>query len=241
MAREVVERLEALGEECSMAEERCRKMYGDTRYVRFSPQEAQRIVAIGGDGSVLRAAKSAIQWEKPLLGINSGRLGFLCALDADDSEHWTADYMSSLVPAQRTYLSFVLDGQEHHALNDVVVAKEYFGEAMELEVGFCKEQHRFCADGLVIATPTGSTAYNMSAGGAVMHPQVPALVVTPICAHDGRIRSKVIPQDAVVDVKLLRSYGGKASIYVDGEFCGAITDSFCVGAAKKTLTLYTKA
>ncbi len=235
----VVERFLELGAECSMAEERCLKMYEDTRFVLFPPEEADLIVAIGGDGSVLRGAKLAVELNKPLLGVNSGRLGFLCALDAKHRDRWTADLWRGLVPTQRTLLSFTLGEKEYFSLNDVIVAKEHFGESMEMEVSFCGEKYRFCGDGVVISTPTGSTAYNLSAGGAVLHPDVPALVVTPICPHDGGVRSKVIPQNAVVWMTLHRAGNGKAEVYSDGVLCGTITDSLHVQAAKKTLTLYT--
>ena len=240
LAAEVLARFEQLGEECSMAEERSVRLCGDRRYFRFSPAEADRIVAIGGDGSVLRGAKEAIQWNKPLLGVNSGRLGFLCALDAQETQSWTPELFRSLTPTKRILLSFTLNGKEYFSLNDVIVAKEHFGESMEMEVSFCKESHRFCGDGVVIATPTGSTAYNMSAGGAILHPEVPALAVTPICPHDGRIRSKVIPLHAEICIRLCRVLGGKASVYSDGELCGTIDDSFQIRGARKTLTLYAK-
>lgn len=240
LADGVVERFRELGAECSMEEERCLRMYGNTRFARFSPEEADLIVAIGGDGSVLRAAKLAVKLGKPLLGVNSGRLGFLCALDAMETEKWTPEFLKNLTPAKRKLLSFTLGEKEYFSLNDVVIAKENFGESMESEVSFCEEKHRFCGDGVIVATPTGSTAYNMSAGGALLHPDVSALVVTPICPHDGRIRSKVIPSEAVVWITLLRSPGGKAQVYSDGELCGTITDSLHVQIANKTLTIYTK-
>ncbi len=241
LALGVVERFLEMGETCSMAEERCMKMYGDARYHLFPPEEADVIVAIGGDGSVLRAAKLAVEYEKPLLGVNSGRLGFLCALDAKQRDGWTCDLWKRLVPTRRMLLSFTLGEKEYFSLNDVIVAKEHFGESMEIEVSFCGEKHRFCGDGVVVSTPTGSTAYNLSAGGAILHPDVPALVVTPICPHDGRIRSKVIPRDAVVWMTLHRAVSGRAEVYSDGEKSGEITDSLHVQTANKTLTLFTNA
>ena len=237
LAVAVTRRLVELGNTCSMDPERCEKMYSDRRYVLFPPEEADMIVAIGGDGSVLRGAKLAVRFDIPLLGINSGRLGFLCALDAKDLNSWTPGTLESLVPSKRSLLSFELDGKEFSSLNDVIVAKENFGESMEMDVSFCKEGYRFCGDGVIVATPTGSTAYNLSAGGAVVHLDVPAFVVTPICPHEPGVRSKVIPQNACVEITLHRTGGRKAQVYSDGEYCGTVTESLRIRGSEKILTL----
>ena len=224
---------------CSLEENTSKMIYGDDRLARFSAQEADMIVAIGGDGAVLRAAQTALEHDKPLLGINTGRLGHLCCLQLQDLENITQDIFASFRACERTLLQFELDQKQYRALNDVIIAKEHFGETLELA---CKagETPYGCwrGDGLIIATPTGSTAYNVSAGGPVVAPQVSAFVLTAICPHNEKIPSGVVADDQVICTDILRATDGSACVYADGVFCGKVADTLAVRRSDKTLSLY---
>jgi NAD+ kinase len=181
------------------------------------------VVVLGGDGTLLAVARAAGGRTVPILGVNLGGLGFLTATTLEalypTLEHvlagrFTAEDRMTLSVAQSR------DGQvlaEHVALNDVVVAKGPLGRLIDLEVrvdGQPMTQYR--ADGLIIATPTGSTAYNLSASGPILFPTLDAVVLTPICAHALTNRPIALPGSAVLEVALL-SDAPDVVLLVDGQ------------------------
>ena len=226
---------------CSLDEDTSTLIYGDDRLARFSACEADMIVAIGGDGAVLRAAQVAIAYDKPLLGINTGRLGHLCCLQLKELDDLTEERFAQCKTSPRTVLEFELDGKTYHALNDVIIAKEHFGETLELKTWVDGEARKsFRGDGLIIATPTGSTAYNVSAGGPVLDACVPAFVMTAICPHNERISAQVIGDNAKIEVQIVRATNGVACVYADGAACGTVESLFTVKRREKTLSLICK-
>lgn len=201
----------------------------------FTPEEADLIVSLGGDGAVLRASKIAVSAGKPLFGINSGRLGYLCALRYEDA----ADFdrvLSECTLSKRTLLQCKLDGQSYTALNDVVVTKMDLGESVDLSCTMEDgEPLHIRGDGLIVATPTGSTAYNLSAGGPVLDASAKAFVLTPICSHASLSHAIVLPDERPLSV---RRRTGNALVFVDGKNIGALTDAVQIQKADRTLLLY---
>ncbi len=153
-------------------------------------KEVSFAVILGGDGTFLRAARYTFGSDIPLYGINLGRLGFLATGSPESAEEDIKTIIAGRYTLQRRHL---LKGQilrsgrlvhELHALNDFVISKGSIARVTDIEVRVGKETLTlFLADGLILSTPTGSTAYALSAGGPIVPPHVPCMIVAPICAH----------------------------------------------------------
>jgi NAD+ kinase len=167
------------------------------------------VITIGGDGTILRAGKQAAVAGKPLLGINTGRLGFMATLEADDPGKLSRLKSGEFTASRR----MLLQVGEHLALNDVVLHREAASHLSEVIVNRADtEVMRFRADGIVIATPTGSTAYSLSAGGPIIEPELECFVATAICPHCLFNRPMVF----TANEPLIVSAGGSRTI-IDGE------------------------
>jgi len=180
------------------------------------------IVVLGGDGTLLSVARRHAGGP-PILGVNLGRLGFLTEVARDDLYPALVDILAGRFEVEPRSLFEVLleraDGRRRRylALNDAVITKTALARIIELNVSVDgRPVSRYRADGLVISTPTGSTAYNLSAGGPILHPQLPVAVLTPICPHTLTLRPLVVPDTSVVEVTLETP---RESVYltVDGQ------------------------
>jgi NAD+ kinase len=168
------------------------------------------LIVLGGDGTFLWAARLVENTRIPIFGINLGRLGFLTEITVDEIKN-SLDMLSKnqLNIEERTTLkvSLIRNGNiisEHQCLNDAVINKGAIARVIDLELKLQNESiTKYKADGLIISTPTGSTAYSLSAGGSIVHPFVNAFVLTPICPHMLTQRSIIIPDNYVISVKLL--------------------------------------
>ena len=180
---------------------------------------ADMIFVIGGDGTILRAAKSALVYDKPILGINAGRLGFLSDIEADDLSVIKKLFERSCPIEKRSVLLVTVGEKSAYAINDVFVTYNEPGKTAELFVK-CGEHEvrRYRADGIVIATPDGSTAYSMSAGGPIIDTTLDAIVMTPVCPHSLISRSIVFSSDKTISIG--SSFNGdeeNVDVIVDGE------------------------
>jgi NAD+ kinase len=195
------------------------------REIKIVAQERpDAVVAVGGDGTVLRAARIALDHDVPLLGVNVGRKGFLAevepgqipeALDILASGRWRE--------SSRTTIQARLNEDPTVAgINDVVVEKTGGHSLISLEVQVNEERFiDYHADGLVFATPTGSTAYNLSSGGPLMDPEVEALIISPVAPHSLFSKSLVLRADAVIRCTLVAER--PATVSVDGRDLGVAT------------------
>jgi len=153
------------------------------------------ILVIGGDGTFLSVAPAAVRHGVPIAGFNLGTLGFLTELGTGSIRNTLERLLTRGMPlSERKVLRVELEGGHYLALNDVVASKGNIARIiqLELQVNHTKIAH-IRADGLIISTPTGSTAYSLSAGGPIVNPEVNALVITPICAHSLTLRPLVVP------------------------------------------------
>ena len=188
------------------------------------PAALDGLVTLGGDGTLLRGARFLDGRDIPILGVNLGRLGFLTSCQSEDFEAALRNLASGDYVAQpRMALSAkVIDqgGQprkQWRALNDFVLHKGGFARVVRLNVFVDDESiGTYAADGIVISTPTGSTAYSLSAGGPVVVPTLESIVLTPISPHTLAIRSLVIPADAEVTVEANES-PTELLVTVDGQ------------------------
>lgn len=207
--------------------------------------EADLAVSIGGDGTVLKAARLVAGTRIPLLGINLGGLGFLTASAcAGASACLEAALRGELRAEERMMLrvSVVRRGRErcaHVALNDAVIGKGAEARLMALET-FIGDEYlvTYVADGLIISSPTGSTAYSLSAGGALVSPALDAIMVTPICPHMLTNRPLIVPGGRAIRVRIsARSRG--ATLTIDGQVSEMLADGdeVSVAEAREKLTL----
>ena len=177
------------------------------------------VFIVGGDGTILRAAKHAIKYDKPIIGINAGRLGFLSDIEAE-----SIDMVKKLITEgcrieKRNVLDVENGEKSALAINDVFISKIEPGKTAELFVE-CNghEVCRYRADGIVLSTPDGSTAYSMSAGGPVLDTGLNAVIMTPVCPHSLISCSVVFSPEKIITVGSSFSGGEKnLDVVVDGE------------------------
>src|SRR3989442_10322664 len=193
---------------------------------------AEIIIAFGGDGTILRAARLAARRGIPILGVNLGGFGFLAEISTDDLPGALPDLLAGHYELdERMMLQVQTDHAEEQpwlALNDVVVTKSGVARVLRLRV-LVNGEHlaSYPADGVIVATPTGSTAYSLSAGGPILHPNVDALVITPICPHTFNARSVVVDGNAAVEIGLTVP-SPEATVTVDGRLGVSLGDSWQV-------------
>lgn len=196
----------------------------DIRFHRLDREigSADMVICFGGDGTILHMAKFATRHGVPILGVNIGTMGFIAELEAGELEELkrlaSGDYnvdsrMMLDVTVQRDRDIIFHD----ICLNDVVVTKNTVARIVNLSVCCDGVQAMECAgDGVIVATPTGSTAYSLSAGGPIMEPEAKSILITPICAHDMTSRSMVASNKRVIQVSLTKNARRNAYLSVDG-------------------------
>ena len=170
---------------------------------RAALEEASLMITVGGDGTLLRAARVAIDPDVPLLGINTGRLGFLTELDADELPvaQLPALVERGLYLDPRTALEADYRGRCYFALNDVVVRKGEVSRIVPFGLRFDEQEPTHIpADGICVATPTGSTAYFLSAGGSLIAPSVDAFGVVPLLPHTLFSRPLIVPTESRIEI-----------------------------------------
>lgn len=192
--------------------EKIARMSKDRPEFRYLPldavyAEANIIIVLGGDGSILEAARRAAHRQIPILGINLGRLGYMAELEMGELDMlgrlFTGDYY--LEKRSMLRVELLANGalkSFSYALNDAVISNGSVSRIVDLELhenGTPFTKYR--ADGLIISTPTGSTAYSLSAGGAIVDPAVPCVLVTPICPHSLTARPLIFSDNSVLEVR----------------------------------------
>jgi len=185
-------------------------------------EECDFVIAIGGDGTIMHSAKHAMQKNKPVFGINAGRLGFLASLETDELDRLEDLITGNYSIDRRMMLKVTHDtkgrAETFFALNDAVISKGALAKIVDLEI-YCDGQkvisHR--ADGIIFSTPTGSTAYSLAAGGPVIDPNIDCISMTPICSHSLMGRSIIFSDDKVLRASANIDDEHEAYLSVDGE------------------------
>jgi NAD+ kinase len=208
--------------------------------------EAELIIAVGGDGTMLYAAKLARRRDVPLLGVNRGRLGFLTdVLPVDMLEAVERVMQGEYSKESRILLDASIrspDGQERvaTALNDVVLQRCEGGRMLNFETRIANRPlNSHAGDGLIVATPTGSTAYALSCGGPIIEPNLQVMLIVPVCPHTLSDRPIVIDSDLGVEIILHKHGDTKAEVAVDGITLGRLgaEDLLTVSRSQQSITL----
>lgn len=183
---------------------------------------ANVIICFGGDGTILHMAKTATRYDLPILGVNIGTMGFMAELESSElqelarlgKDDYTIDCRMMLDVSVQRDRDIIF---HESCLNDVVITKGAIARIAHLQVSCDNvEVMEFGGDGVIVATPTGSTAYSLSAGGPIVEPDAHSILVTPICAHDMVSRSIVASDRRVIQVELTRNARRNAFLSVDG-------------------------
>ena len=188
---------------------------------------ADFLVSIGGDGTFLDSLSMVKASGLPVLGINTGRLGFLANVNVEKAEEAlillkNKEYSIKKRMLLRLNESLLAEG--HHALNDICIQRVYDGSMISIEVTVNKEyMNTYWCDGLIIATPTGSTAYSLGCGGPVIVPNAEVFVLTPIASHSLTVRPVVIPSDSEIEIKV-SSRNKKFLLSLDSTYAIVDTD-----------------
>ena len=178
------------------------------------------VLAIGGDGTILRAAKYAAVNGKPVLGVNTGRLGFMAAIEPNETSALSSLFTGQYFVEERMLLSVTVNDEQAplYALNDAVISRGSSSRILDFDVAL-NGRHivTYFADGVIVSTPTGSTAYSLSAGGPVVDPHMNCLIITPICPHSLFSRSIVLHEGSSVRVFTKPGATDPPFLAVDGE------------------------
>jgi NAD+ kinase len=192
--------------------------------IRFADldQQCDLLIVVGGDGSMLQAIRAAAKFAIPVLGINRGRLGFLTDIAPDEIEARLEPILAGKYYSEQRFMlhaEFANSQQDSHAaLNDVVLLPGNQAQMIEFEIfingkAVCSQR----ADGLIIATPTGSTAYALSGGGPILHPSLNAIVLVPMFPHTLSSRPVVVSADSQIEVLIDKNTDSAPGISCDGQ------------------------
>lgn len=181
-------------------------------------KKCDAIIAIGGDGTIIGTARDAAAFKKPVLGINAGRLGFMAGLERNELHELKRLVSGDYCIQNRMMLEMEYDSGDGkiYSLNDIVISRANISRIVDLNVS-CDGSHvnSYRADGLIVSTPTGSTAYSLSAGGPVVDPQINCMLLTPICPHSLFSRTIMFRPDLCIEIET-NCCDGDMMVTIDG-------------------------
>ena len=209
--------------------------YGTTENVL---RDADAAVVLGGDGTILNIAPYAAVYGVPILGINLGNLGFLAQAEKGDYSVFESLFdgqysVTSCMMLDATVVHKGVEGESFLALNDVVASAGGMSKMTNLSVAVNGTNiGSYSADGLIVATAVGSTAYSLSAGGAILLPDLDAMIITPICPHTLKARCTVVPGNDEIWISPAKPYRSEVSLLIDGESRGVLENDEFIKVTK---------
>ncbi len=222
--RKTAEYLLAKGAQCYVQKKQL-SMFEGLPVEEWKAGDWDLLIAVGGDGTILKAAQLALNENKPVLGINVGRLGFIAGAEPKDIQQldrlFTGDYHIS----RRLLLQAEYSGKKHTVLNDLVIARESVNRLIETDV--YQKGHKvitYRADSVLFSTPTGSTAYAMSNGGPIADPELSYIAMSSICPHSFINRTILFREDAELTIYLRNLSFRPAQLVADGDVVASIRD-----------------
>lgn len=245
-ARQIICLLQAAGASVLLPPD-CREALGDccaafADSVEQLFEAADAAVTVGGDGTIIHSAKYAAQTATPLIGVNVGRLGFAADVEVNEIGDLKKLVSGGCEAEERMLLDIevVSNGQAAHylAVNDAVVTHGTLSKIVDFHLFLDGEQiSRYRADGLLFSTPTGSTAYSLSAGGPILAPEMDCILMTPVCPHSLFSRSVLFSEGADLSVKVKIPEGCSCVLSIDGETNINITEDDVIHIKKSALSL----
>ena len=240
IAKEIKAYLNFRGKQCIIQERQGKESLRSYKYTNANliPDDTECILVVGGDGTLLQAARDMIERNIPLLGVNKGTLGYLAEVDGDNMEE-SLDRLidDNVVIEDRMMLEGCAYSHkkkllQDFALNDIVIARSGRLQIIDFNIYVNGEFLRsYSADGIIISTPTGSTGYSLSAGGPIVSPEASLILLTPIAPHTLNTRSIVLPADAEITVELLHGHTAgwdEAAASFDGDTCVKLGIGDCI-------------
>lgn len=199
------------------------------------------LIVLGGDGTILKVATEMGKKGIKILGINSGNLGFLTEFEGDETQNAVSLIENGFKTQTRSVLQVEINGKSFYALNEVFFQRRYNEEVDNNVVGITakidgKKVDNFIGDGIIVSTPTGSTAYSLSAGGPILTPDIHAFILTPVCTHSLRNRPIVYSDNSNLQIQLLDGEG-ELSAFCDGKFICVVSANDTVVIKKATFTV----
>ncbi len=199
------------------------------------------VITIGGDGTILSVAEKACISDVPIVGVNLGRLGFLADIEPADIDYSLSKLLEKDYRIEERMMLRVKviapNGQEHifHALNDVNISRGSFSRIAEFEIlvngDLCDI---YPADGVILSTPTGSTAYNLSAGGPIALPDAKSYILTPVCPHTIYSKSIILSEEDTVQIKICHHESMNIELNVDGKMKMYLTPNHFIAIQKSS-------
>ena len=179
------------------------------------------IVTIGGDGTIIRYAKKAAEAKKPILGINAGRIGYLANIEQNEFELLKKLKTGEYTTEKRMMLNVTVSDENgkvsnYNALNDAVITSGYIARIIDIYTEIGKDSIHYRADGIILSTPTGSTAYSMSAGGPIIDSSSECICITPICSHSLTAKPIILGCDKTIKINAFSKKRADIYLTVDG-------------------------
>ncbi|MCR5157247.1 MAG: NAD(+)/NADH kinase [Butyrivibrio sp.] len=208
----IKEYLEQRGKTCVIASEKKEEDPLLLKRVHLSiiPEDTDLVIVLGGDGTMLQAARSLAYMDIPMIGVNLGTMGYLAEVEEKDIDAALDKILRGEYEIEdRMMLRGSLEGKRDYALNDIIVCRYQDISTIGYNI-YVNDQflYSYFADALIVSTPTGSTGYNMSAGGPIIEPQANLILITPVCPHTLNSRSLVFSPETRIEVELLKSRDG---------------------------------
>jgi NAD+ kinase len=201
-------------------------------------------IVLGGDGTVLRTVPLAVAFNKPIIGINMGKLGFLTAFSQNEiGKAAECISMKKLSFSERMLLEADFNGTKHFCLNDLNVQRSTPDGTIDISVSYMDEPvYSFSGDGILVSTPTGSTGYGLSAGGAILDPSIRAMELIPLAAHGLNMRPLIFGPEKNLSIRMNNALNEKGFVLVDGNIVSSLKkgESVHVRVSSKTLFLAQK-
>jgi len=210
------------------------KLFGDNKGLTIA--DADMVISIGGDGTLLQASKIALAHNIPIVGINGGRAGMLCKFTLDDILTAKENPFKDMNVSARDVLSLTYKKQKFLALNDFVFASRNAGYTIVTNVKTKNRDISYHASGVIISTPTGSSAYNAAACRCLIDPQLPVNIISPICARGQDIDSFVVANNEDIIVSNMRA-DDPIDIYCDGIYVGSLEEELVIKKNSRKLKL----
>lgn len=198
------------------------KNINDKVNIQYDTNEYNLVITLGGDGTVMNGCKYALRYNIPIIGINIGHLGFLTQIDINNIKILKKFFSGNYITEERSIIESTINNKIYYAINDIVVARSEVIKLANLDL-YCNFQKvsSYRADGLIVSTPTGSTAYSLAAGGPIVDLSINGLVFTPISSHSLKDRPIIFGKDK--HLKIVSKSDFKLNISIDGDMIQQIS------------------